>query len=282
MCSDTAVERIWLRSYIVEATSRLHQDNLSDSKTMLSTALKQRERLLTNISAQTSRFSLAVCDSNIRKKALQLFMGSMVYQTDFDVISLIACEAAFLGKDLKRFSSCYSQAEEALQSNYLPSNWSHVHLAELFYIGASPSLLWPSTTQLVPKSKLSAIDILCAGMGRVNVSEVVTPPNATKQSKKAERVPSFVACDSEVQPDKSQKSCDSRSSNLQLGAPIKSRPVAAKLSGRSRTSAKEIVQDAGTSASSVIRNKREKAFRTQKSSGVICYYIICYVVYIYV
>lgn len=271
LCSDTAMERIRLRSYIIEASNRLHQDNISDSKTMLSTAFKQRERLVTNISAQTSMFGSAVCDNHVREKALQLFAASTVYQTDFDMIALNLCEAAFLGKDPKHFSSCYSQAEEALQSNYLPSDWCHIHLAELFYIGATPSLLWPSTAQLVPKSKLSSIEILCAGMGRVNVSEVVTPPNPTRKSKRAERVASFVACDSDAQPDKSQKS--RRNNNLVLDAPIKSRPVVAKVSGRSRNPAKETVQDvecdAGTSTSSLIRNKYEKASRTQRSSGII-------------
>ena len=278
LCSDAAMERIWLRSYVIEATNRLHQDNVSDSKTMLLTAIKQRERLLTNIAAQTSMFGSAVCDNYIREKAQQLFAASAVYQTDFDVIALNLCEAAFLGKDSKHFSSCYLQAEEALQGNYLPSDWSHVHLAELFYIGATPSLLWPSTAQLVPKSKLSSIDILCAGIGRVNVSEVVTPPNPARKSKKAERVASFVACDSEEQPDKLQKSRSSRNSDFQVGAPVKSRPVAAKVSGRSRNSAKEIVQDAGTSALSLTGNKSEKASHMQKSSGII--FTECYILYV--
>jgi len=267
LCLDTAMERIWLRSYVVEATNRLHQDNLSDSKTMLMTAIKQRDRLLSNISAQTSMFGSAVHDSHIREKALQLLVASAVYQTDFDVIALSLCEAAFLGKDSKHFSSCYSQAEEALQSNHLPSEWSHIHLAELFYIGSTPSLLWPSAAQLVPKSKLSSIDILCAGIGRMNVSEVVTPPNPARKSKKTERVASLVACDGDEKPDKSQKSRDSRSSNFQVGAPLKSRPVAAKVSGRSRNSTKETVQVADTSA--LIGKKSEKASHIQKSSGTI-------------
>ena len=262
LCSDMAMERIWLRSHIIEATNRLHQDNISDCKTMLSAAVKQQKRLLTNITAQTSTFGLAVCDNHIRGKALQLFVASAVYQVDFDVIALNLCEAAFLGKDSKHFSRCYSQAEEALQSNYLPSEWSHIHFAELFYIGVTPSLLWPSTAQLVPKSKLSSIDVLCAGVGRVSISEVVTPPNPPRKSKKAERAASFIPCDREEQQDKSQKS--SRN-NIQVGAPVKSRPVAAKMSTRCRNLANEIVQE----ASLLVGNECEKASHVLKSSGII-------------
>jgi len=265
LCSDTAAERIWLRSHIIEASNRLHQDNVSDSKTMLSAAIKQHERLTANISAQTSLFSSAICDECVRGKAVQKFSAVAVYQTDFHVIALILCEAAFLGKDSKHFSSCYSQAEE-LQSNYLPSDRSHVYLAELFYIGATPSLLWPSTAQLVPESKLSSVDILCAGIGRVNITDVVTPPNPRKQQK-AERVSSFVACDNEEQPAESQKSRRGRNNNSVAAAPVKSRPVAAKVSGRSRSTAKEIAQDVGTSASSVIKKKHDKTCHVQNPSG---------------
>lgn len=267
LCSDTAMERIWLRSHIIEATNRLRQQNVSDSNTMLSTAIKQRERLLTNISTQTSLFGLAVYDDSVRGKALQLFGAIAVYQTEFDVIALTLCEAAFLGKDSKHFSSCYLQAEEALHSNYLPSDHSHIYLAELFYIGATPSLLWPSTAQLVPKSKLSSIDILCAGIGRVNITEVATPPNPTRKSQKADRAPSFVACDSEGQTAEPQKSSRSRNGNSVVAAPVKSRAVAAKVSGRSRNTAKEIVSDDEAAALLLIRNKRKKACRVQKPSG---------------
>lgn len=302
LCSDTAAERIWLRSHIIEASSRLHQDNISQSQTMLRSAIKQRERLSTNISMQTELFGSAIYDDCIRGKALQLFAAVAVFHTDFDVIALTLCEAAVLEKDSNHFSSCYSQAEEALGSNYLPSEWSHVYLAELFYIGATPRLLWPSTAQLVPKSKLSSVDILCAGIGRVNITEVATPqkaesvpvfvacdiekqavglrerrrgrsnampPKPAQTSEKAERVPSYVASfDSEKQPVASQKSRRGRTSSSVTAAPIKSRPVAGKVSGRSRNSSKEIVSDAGTAASLLIRNKHEKPCHMQKPSGI--------------
>jgi len=267
LCSDTAMERIWLRSHVVEATNRLHQDNVSDSKSMLSAALKQRERLSANVSVLASLFGSAAYDDSIRQKVQQLFASAAVYQTDFDMIALTLCEAAFLGKDSKHFSSCYSQAEEALHGNYLPSERSHVYLAELFYIGATPSLLWPSTAQLVPKSKLSSIDILCAGIGRVNITDVSTPPNPRGKSQKPERVSSFVACDKDEPSAESQKSRRGRSNNSVVAAPVKSRPVAAKVSGRSRNSAKGTVSDAGAAISLLSRNKQEKADRMQKLLG---------------
>jgi len=269
LCSDMAMERIWLQSHIIEASNRLHQDSISDSKTLLSSAMKQRERLTANVSAQTSVFGLAICGDSIRKKARQQFSAAAVYQTDFHVIALMLCEAAFLGKDSKHFTSCYSQAEE-LQSNYFPSDRSHIYLAELFYMGATPSLLWPSTAELVPKSKLS-IYALCANMGRVNITEVVTPPNARKLPK-AERVPSFVACENEEQQADSQKSHRGRKDISVAGAPVKSRPVAAKMSTRSRNLAREIVQDIEqdieAAASSLNKKKHEKACRVQKPSGM--------------
>lgn len=265
LCCDTAVERIWLRSHIIEASNRLHQDNVSDSNTMLSAAIKQRERLTANVSTQMSVFVSAVCDDHLREKVECQFSAIAVYQTDFQVISLILCEAAFLGKDSKHFSSCYSQAED-LQSNYLPSDRTHIHLAELFYIGATPSLLWPSTAQLVPKSKLSSVDILCAGIGRVNIAEVVTPPNPGKPQR-AERAPSFVACDDEKQLAESQKSRRGRNNNSVTAAPVKSRQVAAKVSGRSRSSAKEIGRDV-ESASSLIKKKQVQSCPVQNPSGM--------------
>jgi len=264
-CIDTAAERIWLRSYIVEAASRLCQDNVSDSKTMLSTASKQHERLLSNISAQTLAFGLAVYDDEIRVKAMRLFSAVAIYQAHFYVIALNLCEAAFLGKDSKHFSSCYVQAKEALQSNYMPTDRSHVHLAELFYIGATPSLLWPSTAQLVPKSKLSSVDIICAGIGRVSITDIVTPPRPERKSQISGRVSSFVACDGSEQPAESQKSRRGRNTNSLLAAPVKSRPVIAKVSGRTRTSAKEMVQSDELCASSVTTSKCEK---TQKTLGI--------------
>jgi len=268
LCSDTAMERIWLRSHIVEATNRLHQDNVTDSRNMLSAATKQHERLVANISAQTSVFGSAIYDDNIRGKALQQFMPATVYQTDFDVIALTLCEAAFLGKDSEHFSSCYSQAEEALRGNYLPSERSHVYLAELFYIGATPSLLWPSTAQLVPKSKLSPIDILCAGIGRMSVTDVATPPNPRGKSQKAERVASFVACDKDEQSADSGKSRRGRNKNSVMAAPVKSRPVAAKVSGQSRNSVKETVPDAAGVMSLPVRNKQKKT--SHVPSGMWC------------
>jgi len=265
LCSDTALERMWLRSYIIEAANRLLQDNVSESKTMLLTAMRQRERLLTNISTQISHMGLAVHDDGVRAKALKSLSAVAVYQTYFDVIALNLCEAAFLGKDLKHFSSRYSQAEKALKNNYLPSDWSHVHLAELFYIGATPSLLWPPTAQLVPKSKLSAVDILCAGIGRVTIADVVTPPKPTRKSQKAERVSSFIAGANDEQPSESQKSRRGRSNNSAVAAPVKSRPVAPKLSARSRNVIKEIVDDALSSTDS----QTENINHVQKSSGTV-------------
>lgn len=275
LCSDIATERIWLRSHIIEAANRLHQDNVSDSKTMLSAAIKQRDRLSANVSAQASLFGSAVCDDRARGKAHQLFAATAVYQTDFDVIALTLCEAAFLGKDLKHFSSCYSQAEEALWSNYLPSDRSHVYLAELFYIGATPRLLWPSTAQLVPKSKLSSIDILCAGIGRVSITEIATPPNPPGKSRKAERVTSFVACDNGEQTAESQKNRGRNDSSV-VAAPVKNRPIAAKVSGRSRKSAKETAPDAGAVTSLQTRKKHDKACVVKRPSGTSTYTIYIY------
>jgi len=265
LCVDPSLERIWLRGHIIEASNRLHQDNVSDSKTMLSAAVKQRERLVANTSAQRSVLSSAVCDDRVRRKAVQQFSAVAVYQTDFHLVALILCEAAFLGKKLKHFSTFYTQAEE-LQSNYLPSDRSHIYLAELFYIGASPSLLWPSRDQLVPKSKLSTVDILSAGMGRLNVADVATPPNPPSKPRKVERVPSFVACDD--QPAASQRSRRDRTGSSVVGAPVKSRPVAAKISGRSRNLAKENAHDVEKSASSLTRKKEQKAGHVLQPSGM--------------
>lgn len=274
LCSDTAMERIWLRGHIIEASNRLHQGSISDSKTLLSAAMKQRERLTGNVSAQMSVFGLAICDDSIGKKATQQFSATAVFQTDFHMIALMLCEAAFLGKDSKHFTSCYSQAEE-LQSNYFPSDRSHIYFAALFYIGAMPNLPWPSTAQLVPKSKLSSVDIVCAGMGRVNIAEVVTPPNPRKPPR-AERVPSFVACENEEQPAVSQKSRRGRSNNSVSGAPVKSRPVAAKMSARCRNLAAEILQDTETSASSLNKKKHEKACRVPPLSGMSSSFSECF------
>jgi len=264
LCTDPSLERIWLRGHIIEASNRLHQDNVFDSKSLLSAAGKQQERLTTNVSAQRSDFSLAVVDKHVKRQAVKQFSAVAVYQTDFHLIALILCEAAFRGKDSKHFSSCYTQAEE-LQSNYLPSDRSHIYLAELFYIGATPSLLWPSTAQLLPKVKLSIVDILCAGIGRVNVSDVATPPQSNK-SQRADRVPSFVACDED--PLAAQKTCCGRTGASVVGAPVKSRPVAAKISGRAKNPPKENAPDVQVFASSLIGKKSQKGGHVLQPSGM--------------
>ena len=267
ICSDMAVERIWLRSHIIEAANRLQQNNVSDGKTMLSMTIKQRERLSTNISAHVSAFGSAICDDHIRGKALQQFAPFAVHQSDFNVLAVILCEAAVLGKDSQQFSSCYSQAEEALQRNYLSFDRSHVYLAELFYIAATPNLLWPPTTQLVPKSKLSSVDILCAGIGRMNVSEVMTPPDATRKSQKPERVVPEVD-EMPQQPARDlPKGRRGRSNSSVTAAPVKCRQIALKVSGQSRALGKELVPDDETSTSLPTRNKHKKTCHVQNPSG---------------
>jgi len=215
LCIDPALERIHLACYVTEAANRLRQGQTSDADKMLSVALKQTERLANNASKLATEFK-AMLSSCV--KIADSFASESVYQPIFDLVRLYQCETALVCRDAKRFAGLLTESQKSLSCG------SYHCQAGLLYVGSIGTIRWASTAQLLPKVQLSDVDLLCAGIGRLNVvtSDESTPTKVTPTAETGSRELSKARRGRKT-------SSNTEAPVLSIAAaPIKKRPVAGR------------------------------------------------------
>lgn len=250
-CSDPSLEYIWLSSYVVDALSRLRQGRIADAEKMFLAAYKQTERLVTNAVRYVKDLTFETHGHS------SLVSAESVFQAVYSEIYVRLCELALTsGRAVSEFSSRYSKALDFVRRNYSPTALSHLHLTELYYLSSMRGLTGPSAVEkLTEEYQISAVDMLCAGMGRLKTTDVTTPPvkrAVRKCSVDTENDPGGRSED----PNASNGRCGRKKSTNAVAAPVKKRPVTGRLRAQRASSVADVAELPRMSAPATIDRQR--------------------------
>jgi len=178
-CNDPVLENIWLSCYVIGALVRLRQGQTSEAEKMLSAACQQSNRVIANAIS-----FLKELNPKKRVRECEASAGS-IFQAVFSEINVRLCELALTkAEDVGQFSSLYARALDFIKQNYVSLASSYLHLTELYYFSSMLSLTWPSAVNTLEDNKITAVDMLCAGIGRMKTADVLTPPLSKRVGRK--------------------------------------------------------------------------------------------------
>jgi hypothetical protein len=237
-CSDPVLEYLWLSCYVVDALSRLRQGQIADAEKMLLAAYKQTARLVTNAVGYVKDLTL-----ERRGHSRVVSAAESVFQAVCGEIYVRLCELVLIkGGDISQFSGWYSKAVDFIRRSYTTTALSHLHLTELYYLYSVRGLTWPSAVEkLTGEYQVSTVDMLCAGIGRLETNDITTPPVKRVGRK----------CSIEVENDAGSKKdnadtlsgrCSRKKSTNAVAAPVKKRPVTGRLRAQQAASNVEVTE----------------------------------------